>query len=65
MREELHAAHFIHKPGDLSRIKKWDRLKILRETIEFQAEQLQNVKIINIVADKQNKPSDADIFEIA
>jgi len=28
LREELHAAHYIHKPGDLRRIPKSIRLKI-------------------------------------
>jgi len=64
LREELHAAHYIHRPGDLRRIAKSLRLKILRETIDFQAT-LQDVSIINIVVDKQNKAEDTDVFEMA
>jgi hypothetical protein len=30
LREEIHSAHFITKPGQLSRIKRNDRLSILR-----------------------------------
>ena len=64
LREELHAAHYIHKPGDLRRIAKSLRLKILRETIDFQAH-LQDISIINVVLEKQNKSEDTDIFEMA
>jgi len=64
LREELHAAHYIHKPGDLRRIAKSLRLKILRETIDFQAS-LPDVSIINVVVNKQNKPAGTDIFEMA
>ena len=64
LREELHAAHYIHRPGKLRRIEKSLRLKILRDTIDFQAK-LPDVTIINIVVDKQNKSEESDIFEIA
>jgi len=64
LREELHAAHYIHKPGDLKRIEKSLRLKILRETIDFQAG-LSDVSIINVVVDKRDKPDTTDIFEMA
>lgn len=64
LREELHAAHYIHKPGDLRRIAKSLRLKILRETIDFQAN-LQDASIINVVVNKQNKADGTDIFEMA
>ncbi len=64
LREELHAAHYIHKPGELRRIKKSLRLKILRDTIDFQAS-LPDVTIINVVVDKQNKTEEVDIFEMA
>lgn len=64
LREELHAAHYLHRPGELRRIAKSLRLKILRETIDFQAN-LPDVSIINVVVDKSNKPEELDIFEIA
>jgi len=64
LREELHAAHFIHKPRDLRRIPKSLRLKILRETIDFQAN-LQDISIINVIVNKQNKADGKDIFELA
>lgn len=64
LREEIHAAEFMHKPGDLARIPKSLRLKILRDTIDFQAN-LPDVSIINVIVDKATKPVGADIFEIA
>jgi len=64
LREEIHAAEFLHKPGNLRRIEKSIRLKILRETIEFQAT-LHDVNIINILINKTGKPKDYDIFEVA
>ncbi|MBD3266349.1 DUF3800 domain-containing protein [bacterium] len=64
LREALHAAHYLHKPGELKRIPKSIRLKILRETLEFQSN-LSDVTIINVIIDKTNKPFNTDIFEIA
>ena len=63
LREEIHAAHFIHKPGSLSRIAKSIRLKMLRETLEFQAG-LPDVSVLNVVVDKTGKTTE-DVFEIA
>jgi hypothetical protein len=64
LREEIHSTAFIHKPGKLRRIPKSMRLRILRETIDFQAS-LADVNIINIVVDKDGKPIDSDIFDTA
>jgi len=64
LREEIHAAHFIHNPGDLARIHKSLRLQILRDVIDFEA-QLANLSILNVIVDKQNKTSTDDIFDIA
>lgn len=64
LREEIHAAHFIHRPGDLARIHKSLRLQILRDVIDFEA-QLPNLSILNVIVDKQNKTSTDDIFDIA
>ncbi len=54
LREEIHAAHYIHKPGELSRIAKSMRFKMLREIIDFQSK-LPDVSILNVVVDKTNK----------
>ena len=64
LRDEIHAAHYIHKPGELSRIAKSMRLKLLRDVIDFQSN-LPDVSIINVVVDKTNKPEGTDIFEMA
>ncbi len=65
LREEIHAADFIHKPGNLKRIAKSLRLRILREVIDFEAS-LQDINIINVVVEKFNKDANKDdIFNIA
>lgn len=65
LREEIHASAFIHRPGDVSRIEKSIRLRILRETLDFQASVAADINIINVVVDKRGKDSDTDIFEMA
>lgn len=64
MREEIHASKFLTKPGELQRIKRNDRLTILRF---FAAElaSMPDINIINIVIDKQDKPAGYDPFEEA
>lgn len=61
LREEIHASHFIHSPGDLARIAKSIRLRLLRDVIDFQAG-LPDVSILNVVVDKNGKPGDYDVF---
>lgn len=64
LREELHAGHFLHKPGEIARIGKSLRLRLLRDTLDFQAS-LSDISIINVVVDKAGKPSSFDVFETA
>ena len=64
LREELHAAHFLHKPGDLARIRKDIRLRIIREVVDFQAG-LPDVNVLNVLVDKSRKPPDYNVFEKA
>lgn len=64
LREEIHSADIIHKPGDLKRIAKSLRLRMLRDVLDFQAN-LPDVNIINVVVDKTNKPATYDVFETA
>ncbi|MDZ4730169.1 MAG: DUF3800 domain-containing protein [Xanthomonadales bacterium] len=64
LREELHAADLLHHPGEAARIPKSIRLRMLRDTLDFEAK-LVDVCIINIVVKKANKLPGADIFEIA
>jgi hypothetical protein len=64
LREEIHSTEIMHNPGDLKRIAKSLRLRMLRDILDFQAS-LPDVSIINVIVDKTNKPLDFDIFEIA
>ena len=57
MREEIHAAHFINRPGSLSRIKKNDRLAIIRHFTDELAS-MADLNVINIVIDKHAKTAD-------
>jgi Protein of unknown function (DUF3800) len=62
LREEIHAAKFINSPGSLIRIKKNDRLTILRSFADLLAF-MPDLSIINVVIDKKGKTG--DIFELA
>jgi len=64
LREEIHSACFIHKPGKIKRIAKSLRLRLLRDVLDFQAN-LPDINILNIVIDKQGKADDFDVFNIA
>src|SRR5680860_843195 len=65
LREEIHSRHMITgRPGELVRIPKNDRLSIIR----FHAREiagLPDVRIINVVVDKTNKPQTYDVFELS
>ncbi len=64
LREEIHAAKFITSPGDLVRIKRQDRLTILR-AFSGQIANLTDMNVINIVVDKQGKQAGYQVFEMA
>ncbi len=64
LREEIHAAALINKPGDLVRIQRNNRLAILREFADELAA-MGDLNIINVVVDKQGKAPDYDVFGIA
>ena len=64
LREEIHAAAMISRPGDLVRIPRYDRLTILRHFADLVAS-LSDFNIINIAVDKQGKASDYDVFGVA
>ena len=61
MREEIHSAHLINKPGDLVRIPRNDRLTIIRAFLN-EVSALPEVSIINVIVDKQGKPHDYDVM---
>lgn len=62
LREEIHASRFITKPADLVRIKRNDRLDILKQCLMFCSTK-NYCNIINVVVDKNGKTS--DIFDLA
>ena len=64
LREEIHASPLISHPGALARIQKSDRLEILRRYADKLAS-MPHVSLINVVVDKQTKPPNTDVFELA
>jgi hypothetical protein len=64
LREEIHASAFINQPGPLLRIKRHDRLAILRQYAHRLAD-MHDFSIINIVVDKTTKAADYDPFSMA
>lgn len=64
LREEIHAGHFLSKPGPVARIAKSLRLHMLRDVLDFQAG-LGDISIVNLVVDKQGKGPSYDVFEMA
>ncbi len=64
LRDEIHAGAFITRPKQLVRIKRNDRLSILRFFAK-ELSTLSDINIINVVVDKQGKPSTYDVFENA
>ncbi|HAV10002.1 MAG TPA: hypothetical protein DCX22_00030 [Dehalococcoidia bacterium] len=62
LREEFHAAMFIsHPERDIMRIKRHDRLSMVREYTNFLAT-ISDLNIINIVVDKSTKTQGYDVF---
>lgn len=64
LREEIHAAPFINNPGPLVRIKRHDRLDILKQCIDFLSNRT-DVSVITVVVNKSTKPANYDVFEAA
>lgn len=64
LRDEIHAADFMYNPGPASHIPKHIRLKILRDTLDFQAK-LPDINVVNVVVDKHGKAANFDVFDTA
>lgn len=62
--EELHAYALVNSPGSLKRIKRNDRLTIVRAFADELAS-INDFRVINVVVDKQSKAQDYDVFEKA
>lgn len=61
LREEIHAAAMINRPGDLVRIKRNDRLTIIRAFAD-ELTSMSDLHVINIAIDKQDKGTEYDVF---
>ena len=64
LRDEVHAAHFVQRPGELARIEKYRRMHLLRDVLDFEAS-LPDVSVINVVVEKTGKSPTYDVFESA
>ena len=64
LREEFHASQFISRPGELQRITRNDRMSLIRFFARFLAN-VNDLSIINVVVDKQDKSGGYDVFEKA
>lgn len=62
LREEIHSAHLINRPGPLIRIPRNDRLTIVRHFANELAT-LADINIINVVVDKLGKPAGYDVID--
>ncbi len=61
LREEIHASDFINSPGDLRRIKRHNRVDILKKCIDWIAVH-NDISIMTVCVDKKGKTE--DIFEL-
>jgi hypothetical protein len=64
LREEIHAAEMIHSAGDLRRISRWERLRILGGIAQYMA-QMPDISLIHILVDKKGTYAQSDIFDVA
>lgn len=63
-REEIHCNELISRPRKLKRIKRNERLDIIKRAITFLNSQ-HDIKVFSVVVNKTTKAKDADIFNIA
>lgn len=64
LREEIHAVKMINSPGNLKRIKRNDRIDILKQCIDW-ANSQDAMNIITICVDKEKRASPEEVFEFA
>ena len=62
LREEIHAESFINRPGKLKRLKRNDRLDILKKCLDWAANQ-PDLNVITICVDKLTKKE--NVFDLA
>jgi hypothetical protein len=64
LREEIHASQFITNPKNVGRIRKNNRLTILRDFAN-ELSTMSDLNVINVIVDKNGKPADYDVFDMA
>jgi hypothetical protein len=62
LRDEIHCTNFINRPGELFRIKRNDRLDIIKKCIDWINSQA-HLNVFSVVIDKKGRTD--DIFELA
>ena len=62
LRDEIHCNELINKPGELMRIKRNDRLDIIKKCVDW-INQQPDINVFSVAINKENK--DEDIFELA
>lgn len=60
LKDEIHAAEFINRPGALSRIPRYQRLEILRKCLDWMASR-PHLMITTVIVDKSRKNRDVFI----
>ena len=61
LRDEIHSTHFLNRPGELKRIKRHDRIDILKKCMDWLNSQ-PNINIFSVVVDKNGRQG-TDILE--
>lgn len=64
LKDEIHAQNFILNPGRLYRIKRYNRLAILRHFAD-QLATMDKFRVLTVIVSKDAKTSDYDIFDNA
>lgn len=64
LKEEIHCTDFINRPGPLVRIKRNDRLDIIKQSIDWLNSQ-PDLSVFSVVVDKQGRALGYDVFEAA
>lgn len=64
LREEIHATALINRPGDLRRIKRHDRVDIMKQCIDWVASN-HDISVTTICVNKNNRKQQDDVFEFA
>jgi hypothetical protein len=64
LRDEIHSTDFINSPGELKRIKRHDRVDVMKQCIDWVASNSE-ISVTTVCIDKHNRRSTDDVFEFA